>query len=106
MDDITIRNIASLPGPERIRMMFWPAHKVGLSQASKVINLSVSRMSRRRRAGTLSLKISQDEYGKFFVLVDDLVDYLYPSLGQAASPVPLPAPKRGRGRPRKEGGGR
>ena len=105
MDSITF----GFSGPARLRAQFFPRHKVGLSDVSKVIDLSVSRISRRRRAGTLSLKIQQDEYGKSFVLVDDLCEYLYPS---APPPDPgslllAPAKKRGPGRPRKsEGGGR
>lgn len=103
MDSITF----GLSGPARLRAQFFPRHKVGLSDVAKVIDLSVSRISRRRRAGTLSLKIQQDEYGKSFVLVDDLCDYLYPSAPPTdpGSLLLAPAKKRGPGRPRKSGGG-
>ncbi len=55
MDAITF----GLSGPAQLRAQFFPRHKVGLSDVAKVIDLSVSRMSRRHRAGRLSLKIPE-----------------------------------------------
>jgi hypothetical protein len=94
-----------LSGPARLRAQFHPRHKVGLSDVAKVIGLSISRISRRRRAGTLNLRIRQDEFGRFFVLIDDLCDYLYPS-HSIVSGIPSFPDKKKVGRPRKGTEGR
>ena len=94
-----------LSGPARLRAQFHPRHKVGLSDVAKVIGLSVSRISRRRRAGTLNLRIRQDEFGRYFVLIDDLCDYLYPSPSIISGTPSLPDKKKV-GRPRKGTEGR
>ena len=75
-----------------------------MKEAAKVLNLSYSRFYRRVQAGTLNLKVRKNEIGERFVLLDDLILYLFPDVTDSASP-PTPA-KRRPGRPRKgaEGG--
>ncbi len=106
MNSTPLSETMELSGPARLRAQFFPRHKIGLSDVSRVLGLSVSRISRRRRIGTLNLRIRQDECGKFFVLIDDLVNYLYPT-NEPSLPMSPPVKKRP-GRPRKftEGGGR
>ena len=68
-----------LSGPSRIRAMFSPAHRVSLHQAGKPIGLSYSRLYRRVKEGTISLKVQKDELGRMFISIEDLVSYLYPA---------------------------
>lgn len=98
--------IPVLSGPQALREYFAPRQCLRLKEAATCINLSYSRFYRRIQGGTLSLRIRTDEIGERFVLLDDLIDYLF---GPSTNPASIPPPgsaKRGPGRPRKEGGAR
>lgn len=95
-----------LSGPASLRSAYFPRQRLKLSEVSKILGLSYSRLCARRRAGALDLKISSDELSQPFVKLDDLIDYLYPQqVSESPTTSTLPdAKKRGPGRPRKEGG--
>ncbi len=95
-----------LSGPDALRAFYLPRQVLRLKEAALCLNLSYSHFFRRIQAGTLGLKIRKNEVGERFVLLEDLILYLFPASGpDSASPAPPPAKKRP-GRPRNgtEGG--
>lgn len=103
-----IMNQFELSGRARVRAMFAPRLKISLVEAGKVLGISYTRIYRREKQGKLDLRIRHDEYGKKFILVDDLAGYLFPEEQVSLPSPPPPDKKRAPGRPRKgtEGGGR
>lgn len=91
--------IAGLSGPDALRAYFAPRQILRLNETAQVLNYSYSHFFRRIQAGTLSLRIRKNEVGERFVLLDDLIAYIFPPTEE--SPSPTPAKKRGPGRPRK-----
>lgn len=93
-----------LSGPAALRSAYFPRQRLKLTEVSKILGLSYSRLCARRRAGALDLKISSDELSQPFVRLDDLIDYLYPSeVVQKSDSQPQflkIEKKRGPGRPR------
>lgn len=101
-----------LSGPDYLRAHFAPRQVLRLKEAALVLDLSYPHFYRRIQAGTLALKIRKNEVGERFVLLEDLIAYLFPPSEFNLSPSAHPTPKR-LGRPRKsvtsdrwEGGGR
>jgi len=88
-----------LSGPDALRAYFAPRQVLRLNETAQVLNYSYSHFFRRIQAGTLSLRIRKNEVGERFVLLDDLIAYLFPPTEQDSS-SPSPAKKRP-GRPRK-----
>ncbi|MHB8422323.1 MAG: hypothetical protein ACYDAM_06065 [Leptospirales bacterium] len=91
--------IAGLSGPQALRDFFNPRQVLKLKEAAQVLNYSYSHFFRRIQAGTLGLRIRKNEIGERFVLLDDLIAYLFPPAEHFPSPTP-PAKKKP-GRPRK-----
>lgn len=92
-----------LSGPDALRAYFAPRQVLRLKEAALCLNYSYSHFFRRIQSGTLDLKIRKNEVGERFVLLDDLISYIYPPSEESPS-SPLPA-KRKVGRPRKTEGG-
>ena len=95
-----------LSGPALLRKAFYPRQRLTITELSAIIGLSRDRLYKRIVAGKLNLKVQKNECGLPFVLLEDVIQYLYPnhvpSLSPALSPDPGPAPvKRRPGRPRK-----
>ncbi len=90
---------SGLSGSAALRAYFAPRQILKLKETATILGLSYSHFYRRVQAGTLSLKIRRNEAGGQFVLLDDLIDYIYPPSEESPSPHP-PAKKRS-GRPRK-----
>jgi hypothetical protein len=93
-----------LPGPALLRKTFHPRQRLTITELSQVIGLSRDRIYKRIRAGKFDLCVRRNECGTPFVLLEDVIQYLYPSasLSPACHPDPVPAPvKRRPGRPRK-----
>ena len=88
-----------LSGPDALRAYFAPRQVLRLKEAALCLNYSYSHFFRRIQAGTLTLKIRKNEVGERFVLIDDLISYIFPPTEQATS-SPSPAKKK-LGRPRK-----
>ena len=89
-----------LSGPDALRAYFAPRQVLRLKEAALVLNLSYSHFFRRIQAGTINLRIRKNEVGERFVLLDDLILYLFPFTGtDSASPSP-PSVKKKSGRPR------
>ena len=87
-----------LSGPASLRTYFAPRQVLRLKEAALVLNLSYSHFFRRIQAGTLSLKIRKNEVGERYVLLEDLILYLFPASGTDNSSLPLPRKKLGRPR--------
>lgn len=94
-----------LSGPALLRKTFYPRHRLTITDLSKILGMSRDRIYKRMHADKLDLKVRQDEAGRPFVTLEDLIEYLYPT-DSTLSPSCHPETKRGPGRPRKstEGG--
>lgn len=91
-----------LSGPDALRAFFFPRQILRLNEASTCLGMSYSHFYRRIQAGTLHLKIRKNEIGERFVLLDDLIFYLFPASETDSASSPSPAPKKRKsGRPRK-----
>ena len=104
----TTANLSSgdfdLPGPALLRKTFHPRQRLTITELSQVIGLSRDRIYKRIRAGKLDLRVQRNECGTPFVLLEDVIQYLYPSssLSPSCHPdQPENKPRRGPGRPRK-----
>ncbi len=73
----------NLSGPARIRAQFYPKIQISLADAARALGMSYCRLFRRINEGKLRVKLRFDENDRRFILVDDLVDYLYPDKAQA-----------------------
>ncbi|MHB8370908.1 MAG: hypothetical protein ACYDBP_14695 [Leptospirales bacterium] len=107
--------VFNLSGPAAIRQFFFPKQRLKINEVAPFVGLCRPQIYRRAKAGKLDLRIRYDEAGMPFVVLEDLVRYLYPSSDAAPldSPSPPPQPLPKRGRPRKfvtmmqgQGGGR
>ena len=95
-----------LSGPALLRKTFYPRQRLTITELSAIVGLSRDRLYKRIVAGKLNLIVQKNECGLPFVLLEDVIQYLYPnhtpSLSPACHPDPVPAPvKRRPGRPRK-----
>ena len=88
-----------LSGKDRLRAYFEPRQVLRLKEAAQCIGQSYSYFFRGVQAGTLGLKIRKNEAGQRYVLLDDLITYIFPSEESPSSPPP--AKKAKPGRPRK-----
>lgn len=95
-----------LSGPDALRAYFAPRQVLRLKEAALCLNLSYSHFFRRIQAGTLNLKIRENEVGERFVLIDDLISYIFPPTEQATYSPPIVKKKLGRPRKGTEGGAR
>ena len=102
----TVASVGS-SGPDFLRAFFAPRQVLRLKEAAQCIGLSYSFFYRRIQAGTLSLKIRKNEAGERFVLLDDLILYLFPAseTDSTTSSLPTNKSKTKVGRPRKSSGG-
>lgn len=100
-------DLLEMSGPARVRAMFFPKVRVGLGEVSRILGMSYMQIYKRMREGTISIQVRKEKGGHPFVMVDDLIAYLYPS-DPALAPSCRPEPKKGPGRRRKstEGGAR
>ena len=101
---------SGLSGPDALRAYFAPRQVLRLKEAAACVGMSYSHFFRRVHAGTLGLKIRKNEIGERYVLLDDLISYIFPTTEQATSASPTKKAKAKLGRPRKststEGGSR
>ena len=89
-----------LSGPDAFRAYFFPRQVLRLNETAQCLGLSYAHFFRRHQAGTLDLKIRKNEIGERYVLLSDLISYLFPEEGSNSKPAP-PTKKAKRGRPRK-----
>ena len=102
----TLATKAELSGPAALRAHFRTRQRLLLREAAEIVNLSYSRFFRRDREGTLGLRIRTDAIGERYVLLDDLILYIFPPTDQPDTHSLHPFQKRGPGRPRKVISGR
>lgn len=98
-------DIFSMPGPQAIRKLFFPRQRIQLQDAARILGISYLTVYRRSIRGNLGLEVRTDpETGHRFVLVDDLIRYLFPGeSGEGTGGTRLvipPGGKKKRGRPR------
>ena len=93
----------SPPGAILLARQFYPKHRLSISDACPVLGLSRDGLYKRIRTGTINLKIRKDEFGRQWILLADLIAYLFPEIAvtmPSGMTEPLPTQgKRGRGRP-------
>ena len=89
---------AGLSGPDAFRAYFFPRQILRMNETASCLGMSYPHFYRRVKAGTLGLRIRKNEVGERFVLLDDLVNYIFPPEESTSSATP---PKRKPGRPRK-----
>lgn len=101
----------SLPqGALLLAQQFFPKHRLSVPDVCPVLGLSRDGFYKRLRTGKLNLRIRQDECGKKWILLSDLISYLYPEQIQAHPVLSSPSGttstvlKRKPGRPRKQEG--
>ena len=107
----TLARNTGLSGSDALRAHFGSRQVLKLKEAAQCIGQSYSHFYRRVQAGTLDLKIRKNEIGERFVLLDDLIFYLFSGSGTDSASSSPKTTKRGPGRPRKalsgqEGGAR
>lgn len=95
-----------LSGPALLRKTFYPRHRLTITDLSKVLGMSRDRIYKRLHADKLDLKIRQDESKRPFIMLEDLIEYLYPANPGLSPSCHPPEKRKGPGRPRKstEGG--
>lgn len=93
-----------MTGPEALRSFFFPRQTVQIQEAARILGIGREAFYKRIWKGNNDLKISKTASSRQFILLDDLISYLYPSVTSLTSPVSQA--KRTPGRPRKstEGG--
>ncbi len=92
------------PGALLLAQQFQPKHKLSIQDVCPVLDLTRDGFYKRLRMGKLGLKIRNDEYGKKFILLSDLIAYLFPEIAESLTAMPseallTPPAKRGKGRP-------
>lgn len=87
-----------LSGPDALRSFFAPRQVLRLKESAEVLGLSYSHFFRRIQAGTLDLRIRKNEVGERYVLLDDLISYIFPPTEEATSASPTKKAKPGRPR--------
>lgn len=90
-----------LSGPDALRAYFFPRQVLRLNESAECLGMSYSHFFRRVQAGTLALKIRKNEVGERFVLLDDLISYIFPASGTDSATSSPPSAKKKPGRPRK-----
>ncbi len=88
-----------LSGPDALRAYFAPRQVLRLKESAECLGMSYSHFFRRVQSGTLDLKIRKNEVGERFVLLDDLIQYLYPD--DTSTEHQSEAKRKKVGRPRK-----
>ena len=94
----------SLPqGALLLAQQFFPNHRLSVQDVCPVLGLSRDGFYKRLRMGRLNLKIGHDECGKKWILLSDLISYLYPEISESLTALPseiIPSQeKKKRGRP-------
>lgn len=76
------------PGALLLAQQFQPKYKLTIQDVCPVLGLSRDGFYKRLRMGKLSLKIRNDEYGKKFILLSDLIAYLFPEIADSLTAMP------------------
>lgn len=92
------------PGALLLAQQFQPKHRLSITDVCPVLGLSRDGLYKRIRTGKIALRIRKDELGRQFVLLFDLIAYLFPEVSDSLTALPSgtlepPANKRKRGRP-------
>lgn len=101
----TSTSLALHQGIQLLVRQFHPKHKLSVNDVCPVLGLSRDGFYKRIRTGKLSLKVRKDELGKLFILLSDLIDYLFPEISISESLTAMPSgippiEKKKVGRPR------
>lgn len=94
----------SLSGPQALRAFFFPRQTVQIQEAARIMGISREAVYKRIWKGNNTLKISKTGSGRQFILLEDLISYLYPSPSPSVTSsltTSSSTPSRGPGRPRK-----
>ena len=81
------------PGALLLAQQFQPKHRLTIQDVCPVLGLSRDGLYKRLRMGKLNLKIRNDEYGKKFILLSDLISYLFPEISDSLTAMPSGTPE-------------
>lgn len=95
-------------GPEALRAYFFPRQAVQIQEAARILGKGREALYKRQWRGDNSLKISRRPGGRQYILLDDLIAYLFPPENPLpTAPANAPSectngviPQRKAGRPR------
>lgn len=95
--------IFSLTGPAALRAHFFPRQRVSIKEAGKIIGVGYHQLWKLSKTGRLKLRIRTCDAGRSYVLLDDLIEYIFsPSKTDAiSSTTKTEDQKKKSGRPRK-----
>ena len=66
-------------GPEALRAFFFPRQTLQMKEAARVLGIGREALYKRQwRGGGFALRISQRAGGRQYVLLEDLIAYLFP----------------------------
>jgi len=94
----------SLSGPQALRSFFFPRQTVQIQEAARILGIGREAVYKRIWKGNDTLKISKTGSGRQFILLEDLIFYLYPSPSPSVTSslaTSSSTPSREPGRPRK-----
>jgi hypothetical protein len=99
--------IFHLSGPAAVRAQFFPKQRISIIEAGKIIGIGYHQLWKLNKSNRLRLKIRTCDAGRSYVLVDDLIEYLFSPTNDDGEKTDT-ASKKKLGRPRKstEGGAR
>ncbi len=90
--------IYSLPGPSALRKYFFPRQRIKLAEAAKILGMSYVQLYRLDCVSQAPIPIRNEPGRERFVLLEDLICYLFPESSIPSQSIPLPPKKRGRPR--------
>ena len=84
-------NITFPPGAILLAQQFHPRHKLSIPDVSPVLGMSRDGLYKRIRTGKIGLKVRRDELGKQWILLSDLIAYLFPEISDSISMTAMPS---------------
>lgn len=92
--------IYTLPGPAALRKYFFPRQRIKLVEAAKILGISYVQLYRLDCASQAPIPIRNEPGRERFVLLEDVIKYLFPESSTLPPLHFITTPKK-RGRPRK-----
>jgi hypothetical protein len=94
-------SIFSLEGPAAVRAQFFPRQRITIIEAGKILGIGYHQIWRLNKAGRLRLRIRTCDADRSYILLDDLIQYLFSSAENTVSSHTKKTEKKKLGRPRK-----
>ena len=91
--------IFNLSGPAAVRAQFFPKQRISIIEAGKIMGVGYHQIWKLNKDGRLKLKIRTCDANRSYVLLDDLIEYLFSPTDDGEKTDT--ASKKKLGRPRK-----